>query len=93
MKCHCMQCKDIQHSRGHEVLNRMRSSHLTIENVRIACAEQGTGAMLEAKRDELTRRHAGLVQCVSLRAAQLCFRRRLPIVYLRLPPYCGVAWC
>jgi len=23
--CHCMQCKDIQHSRGHEVLNRMRN--------------------------------------------------------------------
>lgn len=30
MKCHCMQCKAIQHSRGHEVLNHMRSSHLTI---------------------------------------------------------------
>lgn len=46
--------------------------------------------MLEAKRDELTRRHAGLVQCVSLRAAQLCFRRRFPISYLRLP---SILWC
>ncbi len=46
--------------------------------------------MLEAKRDELTRRHTGLVQCVSLRAAQLCFRRRLPIMYLRLP---SRWWC
>lgn len=64
MKCHCMQCKDIQHSRGHEVLNRMRSSHLTIENVRIACAEQGTGAMLEAKTSSLAATPASSSACL-----------------------------